>query len=198
MDFYDILPCPGDIWPDREIYMKHRGGDSYLYYISWEWVTIFLTEIHHFLYNYEYQLGGIFLDEWGISHTWWEIPDEVREATQVDVVTQRKMMEVIETTLLEFTKVHTSCGFLVANGERILLTEPDLRIYHESAGYSWNPWDRVLPKTKEGDFWQMNCPTQNDWFISTFLGSRLGVSIGAQPRCGVLAYDTVMDTSEWP
>lgn len=189
---YDILPCPGDL-TDKKIYMKHRGGDSYLYYITKDWAYKFVLAINAFLEDNV--VAGIFLDEWTISHTWWGIDAATKAATQVSAQAQRKLMTEIETGLLRSIKAHTTRKLLIANGE--IISRPDVKLYHESAGGKWNPYDLVLPKTRKGDFWQINSSDKQTRFLATYIGKKLSLSIGMQPKDSVLNYNIAENTLEW-
>lgn len=202
----DVYPAPGDYFTDSTIHMKERGGTSYLYYLTDDWVSMFLHSVLEFLRGYiakGLKIGGIFLDEWTISHTWYGLDQMLLEEIQGTAQQRRDHMTFVEKVLSKIAKVFTVKGKVVANGEHIFLDNPDVVLYHESVGSDWKPFDTLLDPTsvffaKEGDFWQVNSSDRSTRWLAVYLGRKIGVSIGMQPNDGVLSYDAIEDTSSWP
>lgn len=194
---FDILPTPHEVDSNRPIYSKTQGGESFIYYQSWRWAMVFTSRIIDWLYRHPFKVGGIFLDEWTISHSWWQISAANYAASQGEATERRAMMELVEKTLSVAVKKMTTLGLLVSNGERIILPPSDLKIYHESCGASWQPWERVLDRSESGDFWQINSSKKQDRFFATFFAEKSGVSVGMQPDEGVLSYHNIEDPRKW-
>lgn len=198
----DIQLSPGDVFPDSTIITKERGGLSYLYYITDDWMYLFLNNaldyIQGFAYYKDYEIGGFFLDEWTISHTWYGLDQETLIKVQGTALERRQKMEFIEKVLSKFVKVWGCEDFVIANGEHIILDNPNIVLYHESVGSSWNPFNLVISTTKPGDFWQVNSSDSATRYMAISYAVKHGISVGMQPDEGVLSYKVVEDPNTWP
>lgn len=188
----DWQPGPGDLKMPEVT--KDEGGHNWIYTVSWDWAMAFCSAMLRFALRNPFQ--RIHLEEWQRSHSHWGIPDWAVYAQPEELPELMRRVEQVA-NWLSLAYGSGPATALSGHPEDFQPDQPTLW-YAESFGSEWHPAIPIMAKARPGMFVQVNSDDADTRRAAWNLAKWNGGSVGMQPDEGVLSYDDIEDTADWP